>query len=104
MSARPPSISIVSPDDLDDLAAIERLIKKKIERVLVPGYEPDLATLTALLGKEASPCQLAHQCLVDRWLARGYARTNSIRLWQSRRWATFTVVVTPARRPVRGWM
>ena len=48
------AISIVSPDDLDDLAAIEKLIKKKIERVLVPGYEPDLATLTALLGKEAA--------------------------------------------------
>ena len=48
------AISIVSPDDLDDLAAIEKLIKKKIERVLVPGYEPDLATLTTLLGKEAA--------------------------------------------------
>ena len=48
------AISLVSPDDLEDLAAIEKLIKKKIERVLVPGYEPDAATLTALLGKEAA--------------------------------------------------
>jgi hypothetical protein len=39
---------------LEDLAAIEKLIKKKIDRVLVPGYEPDPATLTALLGKEAA--------------------------------------------------
>ena len=46
------AISLVSPDDLEDLAAIEKLINKKIERVLVPGYEPDPATLTALLGKE----------------------------------------------------
>ncbi len=46
------AISLVSPDDLEDLAAIEKLIKKKIDRVLVPGYEPDPATLTALLGKE----------------------------------------------------
>ncbi len=30
------------------------------------------------------------------WLSRGYARTNSIRLWQSRTCATFTVTVTPA--------
>ena len=29
------------------------------------------------------------------WLSRGYARTNGIRLWQSRRCATFTIVVTP---------
>jgi ATP-dependent RNA helicase RhlE len=48
------AISLVSPDDLEDLAAIEKLINKKIERVLVPGYEPDPATLTALLGKEAA--------------------------------------------------
>ncbi len=48
------AISLVSPDDLEDLAAIEKLINKKIERVLVPGYEPDPATLTALLGKDAA--------------------------------------------------
>ena len=48
------AISLVSPDDLEDLAAIEKLIKKKIDRVLVPGYEPDAATLTTLLGREAA--------------------------------------------------
>ena len=48
------AISLVSPDDLEDLAAIEKLINKKIDRVLVPGYEPDLATLTSLLGREAA--------------------------------------------------
>jgi hypothetical protein len=29
------------------------------------------------------------------WLSRGYARTNGIRLWQSRTWATLTLTVTP---------
>lgn len=48
------AISLVSPDDLEDLAAIEKLINKKIDRVLVPGYEPDAATLTSLLGREAA--------------------------------------------------
>jgi ATP-dependent RNA helicase RhlE len=48
------AISLVSPDDLEYLAAIEKLIKRKVERVLVPGYEPDPATLTALLGSEAA--------------------------------------------------
>jgi len=29
------------------------------------------------------------------WLSRGYARTNAIRLWQSRMCATLAIVVTP---------
>ncbi|HLS86430.1 MAG TPA: DEAD/DEAH box helicase [Burkholderiales bacterium] len=33
------AISLVSPDDADALAAIEKLIKKPIERVLVPGFQ-----------------------------------------------------------------
>ena len=48
------AISLVSSDDLEALADIEKLIKVKIERVLVPGYEPDAATLSALLGREAA--------------------------------------------------
>jgi hypothetical protein len=32
------------------------------------------------------------------WLSRGYARTNGIRLWQSRTCATLTIVVTPLSR------
>jgi hypothetical protein len=30
------------------------------------------------------------------WLSPGWARTNSIRLWQSRTCATFATVVTPS--------
>ncbi len=48
------AISLVAPDDLDALAAIEKLIKKRIERVLVPGFEPNAGTLAALMGGEPS--------------------------------------------------
>jgi ATP-dependent RNA helicase RhlE len=48
------AISLVAPDDLEALAAIEKLIKKRIERVLVPGFEPNAGTLAALMGGEPS--------------------------------------------------
>jgi len=48
------AISLVAPDDLEALAGIERLIKRKLERVLVPGYEPDGGTVAALMGQEAA--------------------------------------------------
>ena len=44
------AISLVAPDDLESLAAIERLIKKRIERALVPGFEPDPGTVASLMG------------------------------------------------------
>ncbi len=47
------AISLVAPTDLEALAAIERLIKKKLERVLVPGFQPDGGTAATLMGKEA---------------------------------------------------
>jgi ATP-dependent RNA helicase RhlE len=46
------AISLVSPQDMDALAAIERLIKKKIDRVLVPGFQPDGGTVATLMGRE----------------------------------------------------
>ncbi|MGH8675621.1 MAG: DEAD/DEAH box helicase [Burkholderiales bacterium] len=51
------AISLVAPEDLESLAAIERLIRKKIERVLVPGFEPDGGTLATLMGRDAVPPQ-----------------------------------------------
>jgi ATP-dependent RNA helicase RhlE len=48
------AISLVAPDDLDSLAAIERLIKRRIERVLIPGFEPHGATVAALMGDQPS--------------------------------------------------
>jgi ATP-dependent RNA helicase RhlE len=48
------AISLVAPADLDALAAIERLIKRRIERVLVPGFEPDAGTLATLMGGQPS--------------------------------------------------
>jgi len=47
------AISLVAPTDLEALAAIERLIKKKLDRVLVPGFQPDGGTAATLMGKEA---------------------------------------------------
>jgi ATP-dependent RNA helicase RhlE len=46
------AISLVAPEDMESLAAIERLIKKRIERVLVPGFQPSGATVAALMGDE----------------------------------------------------
>ncbi len=48
------AISLIAPDDLDSLAAIERLIKQRIERVLVPGFEPNPGTVATLMGSEAA--------------------------------------------------
>jgi ATP-dependent RNA helicase RhlE len=49
------AISLVAPPDMEALAAIERLIKKKIDRVLVPGFQPDGGTVATLMGREARP-------------------------------------------------
>src|SRR5262245_463610 len=48
------AISLVAPQDMEAIAAIERLIKKRIERVLVPGFQPGGATVAALMGDEPS--------------------------------------------------
>ncbi|HEU4647057.1 MAG TPA: DEAD/DEAH box helicase [Burkholderiales bacterium] len=47
------AISLVAPPDMEALAAIERLIKKKLERVLVPGFQPDGGTAATLMGSES---------------------------------------------------
>jgi ATP-dependent RNA helicase RhlE len=46
------AISLVAPQDLEALAAIERLIKRKLERVLVPGFNPDGGTVATLMGRD----------------------------------------------------
>jgi len=54
------AISLVAPEDLESLAAIEKLIRKKIERVLIAGFEPDGGTLAALMGDAARPARASH--------------------------------------------
>jgi ATP-dependent RNA helicase RhlE len=44
------AISLVAPQDHDAIAAIERLIKKRIERVLVPSFEGSGESVAALMG------------------------------------------------------
>jgi ATP-dependent RNA helicase RhlE len=46
------AISLVAPQDHDAIAAIERLIKKRIERVLVPSFEASGASVAVLMGDE----------------------------------------------------
>jgi ATP-dependent RNA helicase RhlE len=46
------AISLVAPEDMESLAAIERLIKQRIERVLVPGFQPSGATVATLMGDQ----------------------------------------------------
>jgi ATP-dependent RNA helicase RhlE len=48
------AISLVAPEDMETLGAIERLIRKKIERVLVPGFQPHGASVAALMGDQPS--------------------------------------------------
>jgi ATP-dependent RNA helicase RhlE len=48
------AISLMAPEDHESLAAIERLIKKHIERVLVPGFQPNAGTVATLMGGESS--------------------------------------------------
>src|SRR5258708_1325570 len=47
------AISLVAPEDMESVAAIEKLIKKRIERVLVPGFQPNPGAVAALMGGEA---------------------------------------------------
>ncbi|HMA87694.1 MAG TPA: DEAD/DEAH box helicase [Burkholderiales bacterium] len=46
------AISLVAPEDHEKLAAIEKLIKRKLERVLVPDFATDGGTVAALIGRE----------------------------------------------------
>jgi ATP-dependent RNA helicase RhlE len=46
------AISLVAPQDFEALAAIERLIKRKIERVVVPTFNPDGGTVATLVTRE----------------------------------------------------
>jgi ATP-dependent RNA helicase RhlE len=46
------AISLVAPEDSEALAAIEKLIKTKVERVLVAGFEPNTGTVATMMGGE----------------------------------------------------
>ncbi len=46
------AISLVAPDDHEALAAIEKLIRKRIDRVIVPGFEPGGTTVAAMMPRE----------------------------------------------------
>jgi ATP-dependent RNA helicase RhlE len=47
------AISLVAPEDMEAVAAIEKLIKKRIERVLVAGFQPNAGTVATLMSGES---------------------------------------------------
>ncbi len=48
------AISLAAPEDSEALAAIEKLIKIKLERALVAGFEPNAGTVATMMGGEGS--------------------------------------------------
>jgi ATP-dependent RNA helicase RhlE len=44
------AISLVAPDDIEAMTAIEKLIRKQIERVLVPGFAPNAGSMATMVG------------------------------------------------------
>jgi ATP-dependent RNA helicase RhlE len=47
------AISLVAPEDAEALAAIEKLIKKRLERVLVAGFAPNTGSVATLIGRKS---------------------------------------------------
>jgi ATP-dependent RNA helicase RhlE len=47
------AISLVAPEDMEALAAIEKLLKRRIERVLVPGFQPNTGSVATFMGGDA---------------------------------------------------
>jgi ATP-dependent RNA helicase RhlE len=47
------AISLAAPEDSEALAAIEKLLKKRIERILVPGFQPNTGAVAAMIGRES---------------------------------------------------
>jgi ATP-dependent RNA helicase RhlE len=64
------AISLVSPEDMESLGAIERLLKRRIERVLVPGFQPHGANVATLMGDQPSGRRSSPSVRRDRPPAR----------------------------------
>jgi ATP-dependent RNA helicase RhlE len=47
------AISLAAPEDSEALAAVEKLIKMKLERSLVAGFEPSAGTAATMIGGES---------------------------------------------------
>ena len=49
------AISLVAPEDTEAMAGVERLIKKKIDRVLVAGFQPGGTSVAGMMGGQGQP-------------------------------------------------
>jgi len=54
------AISLVAPEDLEALAAIEKLINKKLERVLVPGFA-NMGTVATMVSGDSGEAAHRHK-------------------------------------------
>jgi ATP-dependent RNA helicase RhlE len=71
------AISLVAPQDQEGVAAIERLIKKRIERVLVPGFQPHGASVAAMMGDERRKTPRKEPRPADPIFSKPYEPTSS---------------------------
>ena len=98
------AISLVAPEDAEALAAIEKLINKKLERVLVAGFEPSAGTVATMMGGESrgQGGRPTARCAAARGAASAAAsnaerRSQHARAAASRR----TAPAAPSRPPSR---
>jgi ATP-dependent RNA helicase RhlE len=68
------AISLVSPQDHDAIAAIERLIKKRIDRVLVPSFEGGGTSVAPLMDQPRRDPERGRERGGDRGRERGRDR------------------------------
>jgi len=71
------AISLVAPEDRESLGAIEKLIGRTIERVLVSGFEPTAGTVAAVMGR--GPSRAARGEPRGRGDARGRGAVRPVR-------------------------
>ena len=64
------AISLVAPEDHESIAAIEKLIKKRIERVLVPGFGPSAGSVATLMARRAAAARRASDAKGERRKSR----------------------------------
>jgi ATP-dependent RNA helicase RhlE len=68
------AISLVAPEDTEAMAAVERLIKKKIDRVLVAGFQPGGTSVAGMMAGQAQSGRRARETGRERQREPGRER------------------------------